>query len=89
MTDLIFKTVKTLVGGEVAGYMEEKTYECGSWIIGRNGKYVNMGYDNEVFIHWAGDWFVQRNDEIYGDFKTLKRAKQYIANWVKINPSDV
>ena len=84
-----FEIKKEMVGGEVAGYMEEKTYQCGSWVIGRNGEYKDMGYENDVFIHWAGDWFVQRNDEFYGDFKTLKAAKRYIENWVRINPLDI
>ena len=84
-----FETKKEIVGGDVAGYMEEKSYVCGSWSIGRCGEYRDMGYDCDVFVNWAGDWFVQRNGEVYGDFKTLKAAKQYIQNWVRINPSDI
>ena len=59
--------------------LEEKTYQCGSWVIGRQGAFEHNDEFN-AFIHWAGsgDWFVQRNDEFYGDFKTLESAKKYI-----------
>jgi len=83
MTTLKFKTVKTLVGGEVAGYMEEKTLECGSWVIGRNGAYID-----DVFTHWAGDWYVERNGETYSTNKTKKECVNYIKMWLSYNPND-
>ena len=89
MTTLKFKTVLTRTGAEQLGYMNEKTLECGSWVIGRDGKYVDQGYENTTFIYWAGDWTVTRNDEWYGSFKTKKEAVQYIQNWIRFNPKDL
>ena len=84
-----FKTVLTRTGSDAFGYMNEKTLECGSWIISRDGKYVDQGYENTTFIYWAGDWTVERNNEIYGSFKTKKEAINYIKFWIQINPNDL
>jgi hypothetical protein len=89
MTTLKFKTVETRTGGDAIGYMNEKTLECGSWTIAREGKYVDMGYENTTFISWAGDWSVIRNEVLYGSFKTKKEAVKYIQNWIRINPKDL
>ena len=88
-TTLKFKTVLTRVGADHIGYMNEKTLECGSWVIGREGKYEDHGYEYETFVYWAGDWQVMRNGEIYGSFKTKKAAVQYIQAWIRFNPQDL
>ncbi len=79
-----FKKVITYVGGEVGGYMNEKTLECGSWVISRTGSVIN-----DVFIHWSGEWVVERNGEIYGNFKTKKESIGYVKQWLTINPNDI
>jgi hypothetical protein len=62
----------------------------GSWIIGEE-KDFPQDKKFKVFMNWAGsgDFFVQREGEFYGDFKTLADAKKYISNWVRRNPLDI
>jgi len=89
MTTLKFQTVLTRTGAEQTGYVNEKTLECGSWVISRDGKYVDMGYEYSVFVYWSGDWSVSRKGDVYGSFKTKKEAVKYIQNWISINPKDL
>jgi hypothetical protein len=62
----------------------------GSWVIGQEKDFPHDKKFN-VFMHWAGsgDWFVQREGEFYGDFKTLDDARKYISNWIGRNPLDI
>lgn len=58
----------------------------GNWKTYRDGRFYydkNMGGDN---YKRDGDWIVRRNDEFYGEFDSLIEAKEYVENWVRINP---
>jgi len=84
---------------EIGGWISES----GTWIIHRTGRYVadeGMGGvqkdwltdEFSVFDGSKGNFLVknkkQNFDECYGEFTTLKAAKQYISYWVSINPND-
>ena len=46
------------------------------------------------FVIWDGlydaevAYGVMRNDKFYGEFDSLIEAKEYVENWVRINPKD-
>ena len=56
----------------------------------RNWKiYKGNLVQTEYTFKRVGDWGVFRNGELYGEFKTLKEAKDYIRVWVRMNPQDL
>ena len=55
----------------------------GNWEIYKAGL-----VETEYAFKRVGNWGVYRNEEFYGEFKTLKAAKTYVNNWVRINPQD-
>ena len=81
--------IQEYVSEENGGNSLLKHYVSGSWIIDRNGAYKDMGFDHDVFEHWAGDWVVIRNHREYGTFKTFREAKAYVKMWLSHNPKDV
>ena len=74
----------------VGGYISES----GNWIIFRDGRWYRRQEDGEDNFKRDGIWIVQgkneygRIEDIYGEFETLKEAKDYVQNWVNINPQD-
>lgn len=68
--------------------------ESGNWIIFRQGRWYVREDDGHNNFKRDGNWIVQGKNEygliedIYGEFKTLKEAKDYVENWVNINPQD-
>jgi hypothetical protein len=60
----------------------------GNWKIYRSGRWYYDKYIGGDNFKRDGDWGVYRNDELYGEFDSLKEAKQYVENWVRINPKD-
>lgn len=86
MKNLIYTIVKTYD----KGYGEFKTRVCGNWKIFRDGDYVYCSIERcDIWDANKGSWSVSYKDECYGEFATLKEAKQYINNWVSINPKDI
>ncbi len=57
--------------------------ESGNWKI-----YKANIEETEFGFKRVGDWSVYRKDELYGDFKTLKEAKDYVNTWIEYNPQD-
>ena len=68
----------------VGGYVSES----GSWKIYRDGRWYYNKYDDFDEFKRDGYWGVYYKDELYGEFDTLKEAKQYVRNWIIVNPQD-
>ena len=78
--DMAYKNAYENSGGYIS--------TSGNWQIYRDGRFYydkDMGGDN---YKRDGDWIVRRNDEFYGEFDSLIEAKEYVENWVRINPKD-
>jgi DNA polymerase III sliding clamp (beta) subunit (PCNA family) len=68
------------VGGYISSSKKWKIYREGRW-------YYDKINGQDSFIR-DGDWLVYHNDEFYGNFDSLKEAKIYVENWVRIRPED-
>jgi hypothetical protein len=68
----------------IGGYVSTS----GNWKIYRSGRWYYDKYIGGDNFKRDGDWGVYRNDKLYGEFDSLKEAKQYVENWVRINPKD-
>ena len=68
------------VGGYISSSKKWKIYRKGRW-------YYDKINGQDSFIR-DGDWLVYHNDEFYGNFDSLKEAKIYVENWVRIRPKD-
>jgi len=74
----------------LGGYISES----GNWKIFRDGRWYVRQDDGHKNFKRDGNWIVQGKNEygliedIYGEFETLKEAKDYVQNWVNINPQD-
>jgi len=78
--DMAYKNAYENSGGYIS--------TSGNWQIYRDGRFYydkDMGGDN---YKRDGDWIVRRNDEFYGEFDSLIEAKEFVENWVRINPKD-
>ena len=59
------------------------------WRITRQGRDEDSWCEGTCWNPNWGGWEVWNNEsKCYGTFKTLKSAKQYIENWIEINPKD-
>tara|TARA_R110001583_G_scaffold145582_5_gene297530 strand:- start:217 stop:513 length:297 start_codon:yes stop_codon:yes gene_type:complete len=65
--------------------------ESKNWVIVKEGRFEDC-IDGKIWNRNFGQWMVigyaKGYQETYGYFKTLKSAKQYIENWIEINPQD-
>jgi len=68
--------------------------ESGNWKIYREGRWYIRQDDGLENFKRDGIWIVKgkneygRIEETYGYFESLKEAKQYVENWIQINPQD-
>jgi hypothetical protein len=68
------------VGGYISSSYNWKIYREGRW-------YYDKFNGQDSFIR-DGYWLVYHNEELYGEFDSLKEAKQYVENWITVNPKD-
>jgi hypothetical protein len=73
----------------IGGYISES----GNWLIYREGRYHKTEFDEDPQFIRDGVWGVfsiDKNGEHshYGDFPTLKLAKNYVDYWISANPQD-
>ena len=78
--DMAYKNAYENSGGYISTSGNWKTYRDGRFYYDKD-----MGGDN---YKRDGDWIVMRNDKFYGEFDSLIEAKEYVENWVRINPKD-
>tara|TARA_R110002020_G_scaffold244153_2_gene457687 strand:+ start:245 stop:550 length:306 start_codon:yes stop_codon:yes gene_type:complete len=69
----------------------ESAYDNSGGYISDSGNWEIYKRDlEETEYAWkrVGNWGVYRDEKLFGEFKTLKAAKNYVNNWVRINPQD-